>query len=104
MIMSFLRPTMKQYPSSSIVPISPVWNQTSVRIAADVSGAFQYSRITCGPLRSSSPCVPEGTSVEGSSTLTTFTSVFGTGTPMLPILRRPFSGLACVTGDVSVRP
>src|ERR1051326_7257465 len=52
-----------------------------------------------------SPPGPGGsTSFEGSSTSTDLHSVFGTGRPMVPILRFPSKGFPCEIGAVSDSP
>ena len=52
----------------------------------------------------SSPSSPGATSVVPVSMSTTFASVSATGTPTLPILRLPLSGLTVATGEVSLMP
>ena len=52
----------------------------------------------------SSPGWPGGISVSPSSTSTTLDSVLGSGIPMWPGLRRPWTGLQWVAGEASVSP
>jgi len=52
----------------------------------------------------SSPASPGPASLLGSSMSTSLHSVSGMGRPMVPALRLPKMGLACVMGDVSVSP
>ena len=83
-------PVRSQPPGSSTAAVSP--------------GLFQYPWNTCGPLTSSSPGSPGATSVCGSSSSTTRTSVEGKGTPMVPGFRVLCRGLPRATGEDSVIP
>jgi len=61
----------------------------------------------CGPVMTSSPSSPTGSSFSPVSMSTILESVSGQGRPMLPIftvLSVGSSGLQCVTGEDSVRP
>src|SRR4029079_4331696 len=65
-IMSFSRSTMYTYPSPSLIPMSPVWNQPPRNAAAVASGSFQYPGKTFGPRSTTSPRSPAGTGTSSS--------------------------------------
>ncbi len=76
-IRSFFRSVMTRNPSSSIFPMSPVWNQPSASIASAVaSGLLKYPFMTCGPRVRISPSAA------------IFTSTFERGFPTVPSLQR----------------
>lgn len=56
---SFLRSTMHKYPSSLIVPRSPVLNQPSWKASTVAAGRFQYPSNTVGPRHHTSPTSPD---------------------------------------------
>ncbi|CAB4852691.1 unannotated protein [freshwater metagenome] len=89
---SFLRPVIVRYPSSSSAPRSPECSQPSAsRIAAVPSGSAQYPMKTCGPRRRTSP----------SSAI--LTEAPGNGRPTVPI-RSALGRFTVVAPAVSVSP
>jgi hypothetical protein len=105
MMSSFARSTMVVKPSASTVTMSPVRSHPPGRsVVAVSSGLFQYPEKTCGPFSSSSPGSPCGTSTVRSCWSTTFMSVDGNGTPIVPVRRVGWNGLPRATGDDSVMP
>src|SRR5699024_1247501 len=62
LIISLTRPLKYTYPSSSIIPISPVNTQPSRNVSFVASGRFKYPLNTPGFLTTISPCSPTGKS------------------------------------------
>ena len=62
LIISFSRPLMRRYPSSSSTPWSPVRNQPSANAAVLASGLFTYPSNRFGPRTTISPDSPVGRS------------------------------------------
>ena len=82
--------------------ISPVAIQPSLSTSAVASGRCQYPRMTCSPLTQSSPASPSCASEP--SSLIILISVFGTGTPIVPLCFTTLIGQAAISGEHSVMP
>src|SRR5947207_1956922 len=90
----FFRSTIRKYPSSSTLAMSPVSSHrvpssAALIIPAISSGRLKYPCMTWGPEMISSPSWPGSTSLVQSSRSTMRQSVSGTGIPMVPNFRLP---------------